>query len=423
MLQLHGYLDWFTDMTEKRKKAGSDVRAFNAVATDTFAMPQQDVTNQSLTVIMSELLQLVKGKTKAEQAQVHFGGFTGLEARRTLAIGRMVRKLYVLDGSSFHSDVIKRYSMDKVAEYCYNAHINNVDLWHKRLGHAPALLLKHAHVINDDVLTTTTFIVNRLPRVVLQWKTPYEILYKPVDYSVVRTFGCLAFAILPHKFKLTKQAHRCVFLGYTFGQKGYKLYDLDDDALFISRDLVFHEKHFPYKNVQPSKIDYPFPIHVLDDAPALNCSSPVATQDTVPITSIDSLGLHARPDFFNRCFWFHQSKHDYCLFTKKSEAAFLVLLLYVDDILVAGSSSEMITEVKHYLDRLFTIKDLGVTKYFLGLEIASPQDLVVTHTKYIKDIVTDNCLLDARTASMPLPPGLKFTSDVGAKLAHPDVYR
>ncbi|KAK4394694.1 Retrovirus-related Pol polyprotein from transposon RE2 [Sesamum angolense] len=64
------------------------------------------------------------------------------------------------------------------------------------------------------------------------------------------------------------------------------------------------------------------------------------------------------------------SKNDYCLFTKTSDLGFLVLLLYVDDILVAGICRELIDDVKYYLDGLFTIKDLGVAKYFLGLEIA-----------------------------------------------------
>ncbi|KAL0301554.1 UNVERIFIED_CONTAM: Retrovirus-related Pol polyprotein from transposon TNT 1-94 [Sesamum radiatum] len=123
-------------------------------------------------------------------------------------------------------------------------------------------------------------------------------------------------------------------------------------------------------------------------------------------------------------FGFRQSKHDYCLFTKLSDSSFLVLLLYVDDILVAGSSTTMIDEVKLYLDRLFTIKDLGVAKYFLGLEVArSPQGIVVTQTKYIKDIVVDTGMTDARTTTTPLPPSIKFTSNAGAELAHPDIYR
>ncbi|KAL0314981.1 UNVERIFIED_CONTAM: hypothetical protein Sangu_2342500, partial [Sesamum angustifolium] len=84
----------------------------------------------------------------------------------------------------------------------------------------------------------------------------------------------------------------------------------------------------------------------------------------------------------------------------------------------------MITEVKQYLDHLFTTKDFGITKYFLGLEIArSTQGIVVTQTQYIKDIVADTGMLDARTATAPLPPGIKFISEVGAKLTHLDTYK
>ncbi|KAL0453541.1 UNVERIFIED_CONTAM: Retrovirus-related Pol polyprotein from transposon RE2 [Sesamum latifolium] len=84
-------------------------------------------------------------------------------------------------------------------------------------------------------------------------------------------------------------------------------------------------------------------------------------------------------------FGFIQSKHDYRLFTMRSDHGFLLLLVYVDDILIAGTSSDLISEVKGYLDHLFTVKDFGVAKYFLGLEIArSAQGLVVTQSKYIR---------------------------------------
>ncbi|KAL0340275.1 UNVERIFIED_CONTAM: Retrovirus-related Pol polyprotein from transposon RE2 [Sesamum radiatum] len=66
-------------------------------------------------------------------------------------------------------------------------------------------------------------------------------------------------------------------------------------------------------------------------------------------------------------FGFQQSPHDYCLIIKHSDSPFLALLVYVDDILLTGSSTTNIDAVKTYLDRLFTIKDLGPAKYFLGL--------------------------------------------------------
>ncbi|KAL0435394.1 UNVERIFIED_CONTAM: Retrovirus-related Pol polyprotein from transposon RE2 [Sesamum radiatum] len=83
-----------------------------------------------------------------------------------------------------------------------------------------------------------------------------------------------------------------------------------------------------------------------------------------------------------------------------------------------------ITAVKNYLDSFFTIKDLGFAKYFLGLELArSTHGLLVTQTKYLTDILRDTHLLDAKTTSTPLPPGLKLTSDAGSLLPDPSPYR
>ncbi|KAL0283093.1 UNVERIFIED_CONTAM: Retrovirus-related Pol polyprotein from transposon TNT 1-94 [Sesamum angustifolium] len=67
---------------------------------------------------------------------------------------------------------------------------------------------------------------------------------------------------------------------------------------------------------------------------------------------------------------FIQSKNDHCLFTKSMTNGFITLLVYVDDLLIAGTSKLILTKVKSYLEKLFTIKDPGMTKNFLGLEIA-----------------------------------------------------
>ncbi|KAL0462812.1 UNVERIFIED_CONTAM: Retrovirus-related Pol polyprotein from transposon RE1, partial [Sesamum latifolium] len=65
-------------------------------------------------------------------------------------------------------------------------------------------------------------------------------------------------------------------------------------------------------------------------------------------------------DFTERIksFGFTQSKHDYCLFTKATDTGLISLLLYVDDILVTGPTETHISDIKGYLIRLFTIKDL-----------------------------------------------------------------
>ncbi|KAK4396920.1 Retrovirus-related Pol polyprotein from transposon RE2 [Sesamum angolense] len=123
-------------------------------------------------------------------------------------------------------------------------------------------------------------------------------------------------------------------------------------------------------------------------------------------------------------FGFIQSKNDYCLFTKLTNAGFVALLVYVDDILIAGPSSALIAEVKQYLDQLFTVKDLGVAKFFLGIEIArSPQGMALTQLKYTKDILVDTGMTNARAATTPLPTGVKFTQEAGNPLPNAEVYR
>ncbi|KAL0313066.1 UNVERIFIED_CONTAM: Retrovirus-related Pol polyprotein from transposon RE1 [Sesamum radiatum] len=123
-------------------------------------------------------------------------------------------------------------------------------------------------------------------------------------------------------------------------------------------------------------------------------------------------------------FGFVQSAHDHCLFTWQTASGLLMLLVYVDDILVTGPSLTDIQFVKDHLHQLFTIKDIGVARYFLGLEIArGSSGIYVAQTKYIMDIVKDLGLLEAKAVSTLLPMGLKLTADCGALLINPDSYR
>ncbi|KAL0313533.1 UNVERIFIED_CONTAM: Retrovirus-related Pol polyprotein from transposon RE1 [Sesamum radiatum] len=123
-------------------------------------------------------------------------------------------------------------------------------------------------------------------------------------------------------------------------------------------------------------------------------------------------------------FGFTQSRHEHCLFIKRSASEFTALLVYVDDILLTGSSKSTLRSVRSYLDKLFTIKDLGYAKYFLGLELArSSHGLHVTQHKYLQDILVDTSMVTANPASTPFPTGLKLVLEDGALLPDPNKYR
>ncbi|XP_073138208.1 secreted RxLR effector protein 161-like [Henckelia pumila] len=76
---------------------------------------------------------------------------------------------------------------------------------------------------------------------------------------------------------------------------------------------------------------------------------------------------------------FTQSQADYTLFIRGSGSSFLALLVYVDDIIIAGPSSDVIHNFKSELQSRFKLKDLGHLKYFLGLEIARPDIMFAVH--------------------------------------------
>lgn len=109
-------------------------------------------------------------------------------------------------------------------------------------------------------------------------------------------------------------------------------------------------------------------------------------------------------------FGFSQSKHDHCLFIMSNEHHFIALLVYVDYIFVIGSNQSKIVVLKAYMDKEFTIKDLGLVDLFLGVEIDhSNSGLFLSPYKYARDIIQNENILGAKPAPTPLPVGCKFT--------------
>lgn len=81
---------------------------------------------------------------------------------------------------------------------------------------------------------------------------------------------------------------------------------------------------------------------------------------------------------------------DPCLFTWKSGNSVVILLLYVDDMLLASNDKVKLAEVKTKLMSSFEMTDLGEPQNFLGMEIARnriSKTLKITQTKYTDNII------------------------------------
>ena len=67
---------------------------------------------------------------------------------------------------------------------------------------------------------------------------------------------------------------------------------------------------------------------------------------------------------------FTKLKADHCCYSKWSEKSYIMLLLYIDDMLVARSSIEKIVNLKASMAKEFSIKDLGLGRKILGIRIS-----------------------------------------------------
>ncbi|XP_056685162.1 uncharacterized mitochondrial protein AtMg00810-like [Spinacia oleracea] len=121
---------------------------------------------------------------------------------------------------------------------------------------------------------------------------------------------------------------------------------------------------------------------------------------------------------------FEQSKNDDSLFIKRSGSDITLAAVYVDDMILTGTDHKVISDLKSHLHKTFSIKDLGILHYFLGIEVGYSSDgRTLTQGKFTNELLHDSGLEDFKPVATPLPLHLKFSLDEGELFAEPEKYR
>ncbi|CAH9090143.1 unnamed protein product [Cuscuta epithymum] len=109
-----------------------------------------------------------------------------------------------------------------------------------------------------ECILTAVYIINRLPSPVIFNKSPFEMLFgKLPNYDHLRVFGCLVYAHdNKRKDKFSERGSPCIFIGYPYGQKAYRVFDLQKQSVYSSRDVTFFEDNFPFKSVENKEMDF-----------------------------------------------------------------------------------------------------------------------------------------------------------------------
>lgn len=101
-----------------------------------------------------------------------------------------------------------------------------------------------------------------------------------------------------------------------------------------------------------------------------------------------------------------------------------LFLVYVDDILITGNDRHSIQKLKDALQDSFQMKDLGLARYFLGLEISHhPHGYLISQQMYTKDLISLVGLTNDKMVDTPLEINVKYGCEDGAALLDPTMYR
>ncbi|RVW97655.1 Retrovirus-related Pol polyprotein from transposon TNT 1-94 [Vitis vinifera] len=100
-----------------------------------------------------------------------------------------------------------------------------------------------------EAVLTATYLINRMPSRILQFKTPCQILLaaypsaRIISSIPIKVFGCTTFVHIhkSQRSKLDPTATKCIFLGYSPNQKGYKCYFPTTKKFYTSMDVTFFE--------------------------------------------------------------------------------------------------------------------------------------------------------------------------------------
>ena len=84
-----------------------------------------------------------------------------------------------------------------------------------------------------------------------------------------------------------------IFVGYPYGQKGYRIYDFKTHQIYVSRDIIFHESIFPYHDLPSPSLKNSITITLIDDDGTFDYTTPpivpteVSSSDSIPHNLVD----------------------------------------------------------------------------------------------------------------------------------------
>ena len=121
---------------------------------------------------------------------------------------------------------------------------------------------------------------------------------------------------------------------------------------------------------------------------------------------------------------FSRGKVDTTLFRKDKNSKFILVQIYVDDIIFGATDESLCKDFSNLMQKEFEMSLMGELKFFLGLQVKQTLDEIYIHqTKYTNELLKKFKLDDCKTMSTPMHPSSTLRLDDKDKKVDEKVYR
>ncbi len=161
------------------------------------------------------------------------------------------------------SEYLKEHGIQRKYSCSYSPQQNGVvERKNRHIVEITRAMLNEKNLSNyfwAKAVATTVYIMNRTPTTTVHGMTPEEkFTSKKPDVSHFRVFGCITYMHVPNEkiSKLDPKVEKCIFIGYSLEQKGYRCFNPSTRTLQVNRDVVFNEMvswYPPLKIVEDGK--------------------------------------------------------------------------------------------------------------------------------------------------------------------------
>lgn len=103
---------------------------------------------------------------------------------------------------------------------------------------------------------------------------------------------------------------------------------------------------------------------------------------------------------------------DTCVYQLRKGNLYVLLALYVDDLLLMSNSLPGLNALKHDLSQRYSMKDLGEAHYVLGIQIdrdRAARTLSISQSQYVEKMLQRLGMMDCKPVGTPLATNVKLT--------------